>query len=131
MLFTDRVRHALARRERHDAVLAVMFVDMDDFKTVNESLGHDAGDQVLTTVAARLQLYLREGDSVARFGGRTLRLDTVAEGIEEPQQAARLLQLACRLGQGYLFARPLDRAAAEEFLDAAVREQRVISASRV
>lgn len=78
MLFTDRVRHALARRERHDAVLAVMFVDMDDFKTVNESLGHDAGDQVLTTVAARLQLYLREGDSVARFGGRTLRLDTVA-----------------------------------------------------
>ncbi|MDQ3708155.1 MAG: hypothetical protein M3387_02405 [Actinomycetota bacterium] len=52
-------------------------------------------------------------------------------GIEEPQQAGRLLQLACRLGQGYLFARPLDRAAAEEFLDAAVREQRVISASRV
>ncbi|MDQ3708154.1 MAG: diguanylate cyclase [Actinomycetota bacterium] len=69
VLFTDRVRHALARRERHDTVLAVMVVDMDDFKTVNDSLGHDAGDQVLTTVAARLQLYLREGDSVARLGG--------------------------------------------------------------
>ncbi|MDQ3452915.1 MAG: EAL domain-containing protein [Actinomycetota bacterium] len=90
VLFTDRLRHALARRERNDSVLAVLLVDMDDFKTVNESLGHFAGDQVLTTVAARLQLYLREGDSVARFSGDEF--GVLLEDVDDTEEVMRIAE---------------------------------------
>ncbi|RLV48119.1 EAL domain-containing protein [Nocardioides mangrovicus] len=70
-LFTDRLSHALRRRRREGDVgsLVVLFLDLDDFKIVNDSRGHHVGDELLTTFAERLRATTRGGDTVARFGG--------------------------------------------------------------
>jgi diguanylate cyclase (GGDEF)-like protein len=66
LLFLDRVRHALARREGNAAVL---YIDLDDFKPINDTLGHEAGDVFLCTVGDRLRATLRDADTPARLGG--------------------------------------------------------------
>jgi len=68
-LFLDRLGQALARRGRRGALTAVLFLDLDRFKWINDSLGHAAGDQLLVQVSERLKVATRPGDSVARFGG--------------------------------------------------------------
>ncbi len=68
-LIFDRLGHAMRQAHRYKKRLAVLFIDLDGFKTVNDLLGHDAGDHVLQTVAARLKQGLRETDTVGRFGG--------------------------------------------------------------
>jgi diguanylate cyclase (GGDEF)-like protein/PAS domain S-box-containing protein len=68
-LFRDRVAHSLARQARSHGAVSVLFSDLDDFKTVNDSLGHDAGDQLLVAVAERLRAVMRPEDTTARFGG--------------------------------------------------------------
>jgi diguanylate cyclase (GGDEF)-like protein len=68
-LFNNRLEHAFAQAERHGQGLAVMFVDLDDFKVINDSHGHDAGDRVLQAIAERLEENVRGEDTVSRQGG--------------------------------------------------------------
>jgi diguanylate cyclase (GGDEF)-like protein len=68
-LFRERVGHALRRRSQAGTPLALLFIDLDDFKTVNDQLGHAAGDDLLVAVAGRLQTCVRGEDTVARLGG--------------------------------------------------------------
>lgn len=68
-LFNDRLEHGLAQAKRHDRSLAVMFVDLDGFKKINDTYGHDAGDDVLKTIAIRLTANTRDDDTVSRHGG--------------------------------------------------------------
>jgi diguanylate cyclase (GGDEF)-like protein len=69
MLFKDRLEHGIAQARRHRWILAVMFVDLDNFKSVNDTYGHQAGDAVLQTMAMRLAHNTRNDDTVSRFGG--------------------------------------------------------------
>lgn len=68
-LFKDRLSQALARAERNQQLIALLFLDLDNFKVINDTLGHDAGDIVLKAVAERLRKCVRRSDTVARFGG--------------------------------------------------------------
>jgi diguanylate cyclase (GGDEF)-like protein/PAS domain S-box-containing protein len=68
-LFLDRLTHAIRRAERHHGRLGVMFVDLDKFKNINDTLGHSAGDELLRSAAAQLRLCVRDSDTVARLGG--------------------------------------------------------------
>ena len=93
-LFSDRVEHALMRSGRGVPKIAVMFVDLDDFKTVNDSLGHAAGDEVLQEVGRRLKIAVRPTDTVARFGGDefAVLLDGVEGSADAADAAARILR---------------------------------------
>ena len=92
-LFRDRVAHALARQARSHGAVSVLFSDLDDFKTVNDSLGHDAGDQLLVAVAERLRAVMRPEDTTARFGGDEFAIlleDTTEDGTR--RAAERILE---------------------------------------
>ena len=92
-LLRDRVERALARRLRSHAPLAVVFIDLDDFKTVNDTLGHAAGDTVLREVACRLDACLRGSDTATRLGGDefAVLLDDLADESQAVAVAERLL----------------------------------------
>ncbi len=89
-LFLDRMRHALARAERESEPVAVLFCDLDGFKTVNDSLGHRTGDRLLVMVAERLAERLEPGDTIARLGGDEFAV--LLEELREPGDAARAAQ---------------------------------------
>ncbi|MBV9100642.1 MAG: EAL domain-containing protein [Candidatus Dormibacteraeota bacterium] len=92
-LFTDRLQHALTRRDRLQDSLAVVFLDLDDFKMINDSLGHAAGDELLVNVAGRLQTVLRPSDTAARFGGDefAILLEEVGPGYDVIGVAERIV----------------------------------------
>jgi diguanylate cyclase (GGDEF)-like protein/PAS domain S-box-containing protein len=94
-LFRDRVLHAIERQERDKKPIAVLFMDIDDFKTVNDSLGHAAGDRLLQEVGDRLKKALRSADTAARLGGDefAILLEDGGEGVRAAEVAERIMQM--------------------------------------
>jgi diguanylate cyclase (GGDEF)-like protein/PAS domain S-box-containing protein len=84
-LLTDRLEHVLERDKRQPGHFAVLFLDLDGFKPVNDSLGHDVGDELLITVAERLKTCVRPTDTVARLGGDEFAL--LLEDLSNPEEA--------------------------------------------
>jgi diguanylate cyclase (GGDEF)-like protein/PAS domain S-box-containing protein len=113
ILFLDRLEQALARLRRGNSMAAVMFLDLDRFKHVNDSLGHHAGDEILTAVAPRLKQALRATDTVARFGGDEfgILLEDIGSEVAATQAAERIAAV---------FARPFVLGTAEHFVTASV-----------
>lgn len=97
-LFMDRLKQALARMRRRDATVAVLFLDLDNFKFVNDSLGHEVGDELLVAVGARLDGCVRPEDTVARLGGDefTILLEDIS-GLEDAKRAAHRILNALRV----------------------------------
>ena len=94
-LLRDRITHGLARNRRSGGDLALLLIDLDDFKAVNDGLGHAAGDEVLTVVARRLLQCVRPGDTVARLGGDEFAVLLEADADDEAAQRVgdRILEL--------------------------------------
>jgi diguanylate cyclase (GGDEF)-like protein len=112
-LFLDRLGNALARAERASRDVGVLFVDLDGFNTVNDSLGHGAGDQLLGAVGDRLAERLRPADTIARLGGDEfgILLDEVADTDDAAHAAGRVLEA---------FERPFELHGRELFVTASV-----------
>jgi diguanylate cyclase (GGDEF)-like protein/PAS domain S-box-containing protein len=92
-LFKDRVEHMIERQSRDDLPVSVLFMDLDDFKTINDSLGHAAGDRMLSEVGERLKNSLRQADTAARLGGDefAILLEDGGDGVDAAEVAARIL----------------------------------------
>jgi diguanylate cyclase (GGDEF)-like protein/PAS domain S-box-containing protein len=121
-LFTDRLEHALAQSRRHHRPIAVLFLDLDGFKAVNDSLGHEYGDRVLVEVAERLRTCVRHADTVARLGG-----DEFAILLEELAGEAEANTVAERVCDA--LRRPFDLGDREVFLAGSVGIARSHTAS--
>lgn len=96
-LFKDRLGNALSQARRHGWRLAVMFIDLDKFKSINDTHGHDAGDRVLCMVAQRLQAAVRGGDTVSRRSGDEFLL-LMLEAKDEANVAAFATRVASNIG---------------------------------
>lgn len=97
-LFTHRVQQALAGRRASDRGTAVLFIDLDGFKAVNDTIGHQAGDELLVQAARRLQDAVRQGDTAARLGGDEFAALIVGDGTRDRTARERhILELADRL----------------------------------
>lgn len=93
-LLSDRLLHALSQAKRFKRSMAIMFIDLDYFKTINDTLGHDVGDELLKIVAQRLEGCVRSGDTVARQGGDEF-IVVLAE-INHPEDAAQVAEKVAR-----------------------------------
>ena len=97
-LFGDRLEHGLKLAERHLGRLALFFIDLDNFKQINDSLGHQIGDKVLVVVSERLKAKIRKEDTLARLGGDEFTI--IMENLEEIRQVSVLAQkIQAVLGQ--------------------------------
>jgi diguanylate cyclase (GGDEF)-like protein/PAS domain S-box-containing protein len=89
-LFTDRLDQALARQDQFTSV-AVMLIDLDEFKVINDAMGHEVGDRVLKEIADRIVVTARRDDTVARFGGDEFVVMSAVRGAKDAEQIARRL----------------------------------------
>jgi diguanylate cyclase (GGDEF)-like protein/PAS domain S-box-containing protein len=113
VLFLDRLEHALERTERTGLQVAVLFLDLDRFKVVNDSLGHGAGDQLLMEVAQRLRTVVRPLDTVARFGG-----DEFTVLLEDVPDEGQATTIAERIGAS--ISEPFDLSDSEVFVNTSI-----------
>ena len=112
-LFLDRLSHVFARRDLNSSSAAVMFLDIDNFKLINDSLGHETGDRLLRAIGPRLNEVVRPTDTVARFGG-----DEFVVLCEEVTDGRDALQVAERLQE--VLARPFQLDGEEHVLSASI-----------
>jgi diguanylate cyclase (GGDEF)-like protein len=112
-LFIDRLAHALASARRRRTGVAVLFLDLDNFKVVNDSLGHTAGDDLLLAVGGRLRETLRRSDTIARFGGDEFGI--LVEDVEHERDAIRVAEQVAAL-----FVHPFSLDAREHFVSASI-----------
>jgi diguanylate cyclase (GGDEF)-like protein/PAS domain S-box-containing protein len=99
-MFQERAREAVAHARRHDKTAAMLFIDLDNFKQVNDSLGHDVGDGLLKVIASRLRACVRGDDFIARIGGDEFCV--LLQDIADPREAAAVAQkLVHELGKSY------------------------------
>jgi diguanylate cyclase (GGDEF)-like protein/PAS domain S-box-containing protein len=133
-LFADRLEHSLGREPWEARWIALLFLDLDDFKTVNDALGHTAGDELLTEIACRVSEAIRPGDTCARLGGDEFAV--LLDGMDTPDDAKALAHdvveavrrplrlgehdVAVRTSVGLASARPGDLTATELLRDADV-----------
>jgi diguanylate cyclase (GGDEF)-like protein/PAS domain S-box-containing protein len=116
LLFLDRLSLAIARCRRMHREVAVLFIDLDRFKNVNDSVGHDAGDELLVSVARRLESVLRPGDTVARFGGDEFTI--LCDDLTTATSRERAVEIAERLLEAV--AQPFILGGAQTFVSASV-----------
>jgi diguanylate cyclase (GGDEF)-like protein/PAS domain S-box-containing protein len=112
-LFLDRLRVSLAQSRRRSSTVAVLFLDVDNFKVINDSLGHRAGDELLSMVATRITAALRPGDTVARFGGDEFVL--IADQIDGVEDAVLIAERIAAT-----FTDPFSLALGEHFVTASI-----------
>jgi diguanylate cyclase (GGDEF)-like protein/PAS domain S-box-containing protein len=108
-LFVDRLEHALARTTRRGGKVAVLFMDLDNIKLINDSLGHEVADKLLVAVAERLKACLRSEDTAARFGGDEFtvlieEVDEVSDAVRVAERIAESLQRPFALNQYEVFS---------------------------
>lgn len=113
VLFLDRVQQALARASRTGTVAGVLFIDLDDFKVVNDTMGHSIGDELLVAVARRLTRTLRAPDTPARLGG-----DEFAVLVEDAREPAAVETLASHVVRA--FAEPFELSSGESTVFASI-----------
>lgn len=111
----ERLGHALEHAQRHNERVAVLYFDLDNFKTINESLGHKVGDNLLVTVARRLQKRLRNEDTLARLGSDEFLV--VLENLQRPEEAANIARSLIELLERPL---PLESGGREAYLSASI-----------
>jgi diguanylate cyclase (GGDEF)-like protein/PAS domain S-box-containing protein len=113
VLFLDRLEQALARLRRRESAAAILFLDLDHFKLINDSLGHQAGDDLLAAAAPRLKQAVRASDTVARFGGDEfgILLDDIKDEREAAETAERIAAV---------FTRPFALAGSEHFVTTSI-----------
>ena len=103
LLVQSRLEHAIDQAGRHDTGIGVLFIDLDRFKNINDSLGHPAGDESLVAIARRLRTCLRPEDTLARWGGDEFLV--IIENLAKPDEAAHCAQtLIDRLGEPFQLA---------------------------
>jgi len=129
-LFDNRLEHGLAQAKRHGFTLAVMFIDLDGFKAINDKHGHAIGDAVLQSVADRLQENTRVDDTVSRYGGDEflyllMSIDDDKHVLQIAEKIAAAIQTPCKLSVGNVVVKssigisifPKDGSSASELIE--------------